>query len=121
MTVLEQLAEFIEGANSRYTANSWLSDDKMNVYVRKGFHVIANNKAAWTLDIASVVVHKQKQGTWTDFIHKAHELNPWEATFVECVHNPILAAWLGRNGWQVAPGLIPESFFLLTNKTAKVT
>ena len=113
-TVLEQLADFIKESEETYTRNLWLGDDKMKVYVRKGRHILGFGKLVWTLDIASVEVDedKQGQGLWTDFLDKAHEMNPWEATHVECVHNPILAASLLRHGWMPVPGAYPESFFM---------
>lgn len=114
MTVLEQLADFIKNTESGLRS-LWLEDDVMKVYVRKGYHVIhQGGKAAITLDIAAVEVIEEKrgQGHWADFVTKAHEMNPWEATFVECVHNPELAASLMKHGWMVAPGVAMESFFL---------
>lgn len=112
MTVLEQLADFIQNSENGLR-NLWLSDDTMRVYVRKGFHIlVAGGRLATTLDIAAVEVDedKRRQGHWSEFLTKAHEMNPWEATFVECVHNPELAASLMRQGWINAQG--GESFFL---------
>lgn len=116
-TIIEQLQAFLKEAEESYHARQWLADDKMKVYVRKGRHAISPGKIATTLDIASVEVDEeyQRQGVWSDFIQKAHELNPWEATYVECVHNPHLAESLLRHGWMPVsqPGLYsPESFFM---------
>lgn len=109
MGVLEKLAEFIKGAEDRFTMTEWLSDDKMQVYVRKGHHLI-DGKMRDCLDVANVEVYEQQQGTWTDFIFKAHDMNPWDCTYVECVHNPVLAAWLLKNGFLPTPTM--ESFYL---------
>lgn len=111
-TVIEQLADFIKQAEDGIR-NLWLSDDIMKVYVRMGRHIIGTGKISVTLDIASVEVEEENQGrgVWTEFLEKAHEMNPWEATYVECVHNPILATSLIRHGWMPVP-LSSESFFM---------
>lgn len=98
--------------------NLWLQDDTMKVYVRKGFHILSQGqRVSVTLDIAAVEVEEEKrgQGYWNEFLTKAHEMNPWDATFIECVHNPRLAASLIRHGWINVPSNMPgriESFFL---------
>lgn len=112
MVVLEKLADFIKRTEDSFIGNEWLSDDKMQVYVRKGHHMIGG-KIWECLDIANVEVYKQRQGTWTGFIFKAHEMNPWDCTYVECVHNPILASWLLKNGFLPTPTM--ESFYLPKN------
>jgi hypothetical protein len=113
-TVIEQLAEFIKDSENSYTNNLWLQDDIMKVYVRKGRHMVYPGKLSTTLDIAAVEVDedKQGQGYWTDFLDKAHEMNPWEATYVENTLNPVLATSLIRHGWMPVPGSFPESFFM---------
>ena len=114
MTVIEQLAEFIKECEDKHTYNKWLADDIMNVYVRMGRHMVYPGKLSTTLDIASVSVDedKQGQGAWTDFLDKAHAMNPWEATYIESVLNPVLAASLIRHGWMPVPNSYPESFFM---------
>lgn len=108
MTVLEQLAEFIKDSEGRMAQSKWLADDTMNVYVRRGFHSI-DGLPRICLDVASVTVAVE-QGTWTNFIWKAHDLNPWDCTFVECVHNHHLASWLLRNGFMPTDGM--ESYYM---------
>ncbi len=112
MTVLEKLAEFIRNSEEQFSASEWLSDEKMQVYVRKGHHFLGR-KRRLCLDIANVEVYKKGEGTWTSFIRQAHEMNPWDGTFVECVHNSRLASWLLRNGFAPHNGV--ESFFLPKN------
>jgi len=113
-TVIEQLADFIKSSEDSHTNNLWLQDDIMKVYVRKGRHMVYPGKLSTTLDIAAVEVDedKQSQGHWTAFLDKAHEMNPWEATYVENTLNPILATSLIRHGWMPVPGAYPESFFM---------
>lgn len=109
MTVIEQLKEFFAMENS-FPRVKWLRDDKMQVYVRRGMHIVGG-KASVCFDIANVEVYKQKQGTWTAFLWQAHEMNPWDCTFVECVLNPILASWLLKNGFSYS-NEVKESFVL---------
>jgi hypothetical protein len=112
MTVLEQLAEFVADAEGKLAQSKWLEDNKMRVYVRRGFHNL-DGKPRICLDIANVTVFEEQQGTWTEFAAKAHEMNPWDCTFVECVHNEHLASWLLRSGF--TPTEAMESFYLPKN------
>lgn len=121
MTVLEKLKEFIdEGKDSGYVPPKWIDDDDMKVYVRKGRHMLqAGGKIRVTLDIANVTVDEDKrgQGIFSNFLEHAHEMNPWDATYVECVHNQDLAVFLLKSGWMmVEPSTMgANSFFLMKN------
>lgn len=108
-TIIEKLAIFIQDSEKNLTRSMWISDEYMSVYVRKAKRYLSG-KMSTTLDIASVTIDedKQGQGIWTDFLAKAHELNPWDATYVENVLNPILAGSLLRHGWIV----MGESFLM---------
>ena len=103
-TVIEQLSDFIE-ETEKGLKNLWIQDDKMQVYVRKGYHLLSG-KASTTLDIATVEVYDEyrNKGLWTEFLKSAIELNPWSAVYVENVHNPYLASSLIRRGWITAGG-----------------
>jgi hypothetical protein len=106
---IDQLKIFIENASeSRFGKSEWLHFDFMQVYVRKGFHKI-ENKLCTCLDIASIEVdeEKQNQGLFKNFLLQAHDLNPWDATYIENVLNPHLAKHLIKNGWIQ----IGESFY----------
>jgi hypothetical protein len=125
MEVLTKLSAFIESAKSFRVMNEWLDDDKMQVYVRKGIHMI-DGKVRTCLDVANVEVYVQQEGTWTDFIWKAHGMNPWDCTYIECVHNPVLAAWLLKNGFLPTTTTLNsfyvsghESFYLPTSAGAE--
>lgn len=82
-TLIQQLEQFLQKAEERFVFTKWLADDKMKVYVRKGRHILspAVGKAQITLDVASVDVLEefQGQGLFSEFLEKAHEMNPWEA------------------------------------------
>lgn len=89
--------------------SQWLGDDEMKVYVRKGRHMV-DGKMRITLDIAAVEVYEQSQGTFKNFLQRAHETHPWDGTYAECVHNPRLAVFFIRDGW--LPINMGESFYL---------
>lgn len=117
-TVIEQLRDFIDALENKTSesyapSNLWLQDDVMRVYVRKGRRIIYPKKISTTLDIGSVTVEEDEQGKghWTTFIKAAHQLHPWEATFVESVLNLDLAASLIRHGWFSAPPPATDSYF----------
>ena len=120
MTLLEQLTEFIGESEKWGHRSKWIGDDFMKVYVRRANHIVSPKKSMATLDIASIDVaeEKQNQGLCTKFLKDAHEINPWEATYVECVHNPLLASMLMRRGWigvttsDLSVGFGTESYFL---------
>lgn len=112
MTIIEQLQQFIKDAETGDSRNLWIADDDMQVYIRKGHHLLPNGKIATTLDIANVTVEpsKQRKGLWTAFLAKAQEINPWEGVYVECVHTPYLAMSLMKQGWIGVNN--NESFFM---------
>ena len=112
MNISKRLEEFIKNSQDKRMNNVWIDDENMKAYVRKSYHLI-EGKMTPTLDIASIAVdeEKQKQGFCSRFLEDAHEKNPWDATFVECVLNPDLASHLLRNGW--LPCQLGESFYKL--------
>lgn len=65
-----------------------------------------------TLDLASFEVYKKGEGTFTAFLQQAHANNPWDATYVECVHNQRLAKWLERHGFHKEPDSQPGNYYL---------
>ncbi|MEI8270924.1 MAG: hypothetical protein WCG45_06180 [bacterium] len=112
MNIFEKLKNFIDESKEKRINNSWIDDENMKVYIRKGYHLI-EGKMTPTLDIASISVEEEKQnkGFCSQFLEDAHEQNPWDATFVECVLNTNLASHLLRNGW--LPCQLGESFYKL--------
>lgn len=105
MNINELLLTFLKSK----MRNAWIENEIIKVYVRKGRHILAG-EVRTTLDIAAVSVQEEfsRQGIFKSFLKFAHETNPFQATFVECVHNEILASFLLRNGWTQTE----ESFFL---------
>lgn len=106
---IHQLHEFLGNTNG--PSNKWIGDDNINAYVRKG-RLRHDGKTLTTLDIPNVEVPEelQKQGHFSRFLEAAHAAHPYDATVVENVHNPDLAAFLDKHGWQRTPGE-PVSYF----------
>ena len=113
MTIIEKLSEFIKNADNSGPRNLWIEDENMKVYVRKSRRLLAG-KMICALDIATISVDesKQRQGFCTNFLTEAHESNPWDATFVECVLDKNLSSSLIRRGWILKEGEETESFFM---------
>lgn len=65
-SVLQQLADFIKTAGSRFSASQWLEDAVMQVYVRKSLRII-EDKRMTVLDIANIEVFNKGQGTGSQF------------------------------------------------------
>lgn len=107
--VLSQLQEFINN-NIR---NQWLEDNTMQVYVRKAGRFI-NKKQVTSLDIANIEVRKKyrNQGIASNFFIQAHQMNPWDITYVESILNPELEASLRKKGWIKEKGAVPPAYYL---------
>jgi hypothetical protein len=115
-TAEEQLREFIRIADARYwPCNTWIYSDTMDVYVRKGGHLL--DEVRTCLDIASITVREdqRRQGHFVRFVTAAHEMHPWEATYIENAHNPIIRDWCERHGWVRAGSRIDQDhhYYLL--------
>jgi hypothetical protein len=105
-TCSDQLYKFLEASYR----NKWIHDDKMKVYIRKGYHCI-NNKFSETLDIASIEVFIPGNGIGTSFIDIAHTINPFEATYIESVLNEKFLKYLLNNNWILQKNSIPSSVY----------
>ena len=111
MGMVELLADFVAESIDRFANVSWLYAEEMQLYVRKGRHYIEGKKCV-TLDLASFEIYKKGQGTWSAFVREAHATHPWDATYVECVHNVRLAKWLERHGFHKETDSEPGNYFL---------
>jgi hypothetical protein len=119
--VVNDLKKFIDAAKEkRRIYPLWIGQQSnfMQVYVRKSNRYL-NRQTLVTLDIATVSIEEeyQKQGYFSEFIKKAHELNPWDATFLENVLYPELVSSLIRKGWKPIPdfeeSITSYSFYML--------
>jgi len=117
--LINQLAHFIQRSREKTTGSrEWLVTEQMRVYVRKATHMLGKRMGI-TLDIAAVEVEEeyQRKGYWSQFIRKAHKMNPWDATYMECVHSDILLHWCHRHGWE---RVNEESFYLLKKEPSLI-
>lgn len=117
MSVIESLKEFLSESEKLIINRKWIDDDDMKVYVRKSRRLLTPDLISVCLDIASVEVEEEKQGKgiFSSFLEKAHEMNPWDATYIECVVNQKLRAFLEREGWTQGK-TDTQSFFLLKHE-----
>lgn len=131
MTGVEALADWIRRVGDRkYLTNEWLYADDLKVYVRKGFHMCGQDsvlpvdqrqtstpwrfmKPLVCLDLASIEVYEKKQGVFTAFLEAAHAMNPWEATYIECVQNDFLTLFLEKKGFIRQGDELVPNFYLL--------
>jgi|694.fasta_scaffold12015_38 hypothetical protein len=108
--IISQLKLFLDSKHR----NLWIQDDYMSVYVRKAKRFL-DKSFLTTLDIASVEVEESKRncGLWSNFLRQSHEINPYQATYVESVLNPILFESLSKHGWIIAG---ENNFYMKTEK-----
>ena len=114
-TMNDLLETFVTECKDRFTANEWLYTDEMMLYVRKGHHYLEGCRCV-TLDMASFEVYNKGQGIFTAFLQEAHAKNKWDATFIECVHNPRLRRKLERHGFHLQPDSMPGSYYLWSHE-----
>jgi hypothetical protein len=115
--VIAQLAAFIDDMKGRkYPNNLWLTDERMEVYVRHSRRSLPYNDDRLTfkcLDVANVTVHNQGQGIFSQhFLPQAVTLNPWDAIYAENILTNRFADFFRKLGWTEIPGLTP-CFFLV--------
>lgn len=115
--VIAQLAAFIDALSVRsYPNNLWLSDDRMEVYVRHSRRRVPHGGDVVTLkclDIGNANVYDTGKGIFsTQFLPQAIKLNPWDAVYAENVLTDRFANFFRKQGWLEIPGLTP-CFFLV--------
>lgn len=113
--IVQQLQDFIDhAARNRFPANLWLADLTMEVYVRRGMHVIDEGITATTLDIANVTVSEplRGKGLFTQFFKEACRRQPWDGVYIESVLNNRLAEWCRNAGLFEVPHREPPAFFM---------
>lgn len=110
---LDLLQNFIDSVDvtSRMPRSQWLMVPGLDVYVRRGFHLIEGDLTA-CLDLASLNATPMRKGIGTRFITAAHEMNPWRVTYIESVLNPHLVRWLDRNDWMRIESMAPSYYKL---------
>lgn len=88
--------------------NQWIHTRRINIYVRKGNHLV-NKKITGTLDISNISVNEKYKGRnlAMQFIDDAHKINPFEYTYIENVLNPKLEDKLKDDEWKELSGIFP--------------
>ena len=79
--MIDALLDFLESP----VRSQWLRNEFMKVYVRKSHHHIGD--LIKTLDTATIEVYPefQRQGKCSEFLVLAHQINRYQATFIENV------------------------------------
>ena len=101
--------------NNPHVRNEWLSSAKMNVYVRKGRHLI-NGEIRLCFDVASIGVPDNLRGKgiftkWLEQVEKEIPSFEIEYVFVESILESRLIPFLGRHGYTEIPGSNPPSMY----------
>jgi hypothetical protein len=98
--ILGQLANFLQ---TDWPRNQWIENTAIKVYVRQSERYLSSfcERSLTCLDIANIAVAERyrQQGLFTDFVLQAHELHPFEITYLECIRNPIILHWCEKRGW----------------------
>ena len=120
--IMQQFGAFLTEADKRWQYRIWLETAAMRVYVRKTRRILAGTMRN-SLDIAAIEIAEEQQGNglFSAFMTNVHTLNPYEVTYLEHAHSPIIAEWCVRHGWVADPGTSPASFYALktTSETAQ--
>ncbi len=97
-----ELAAFIESAQNQKAARAWLENPDIKVYVRKSQRLI-EGKMVTALDISNATVPEDRrgQGVFTRFLNMAHDINPWDATYVENAQEDRFANYFWRRDWEL--------------------
>ncbi|NCT68493.1 MAG: hypothetical protein GXC76_12765 [Rhodanobacteraceae bacterium] len=94
-SVEAQLATWIQAVDQNLVNRSLtLMRGGFTVYVRKSRRTLDGSNVT-TLDIASINIHERHRGRgwFRAFRSVAESLNPWDATYYECVNNQRLASY----------------------------
>ena len=110
---IETFCEIQKGSHWHFK-NAWVKQQGLgSLYLRRTCRLIyelvdpnihwekLQSKMSLSLDIAGIQIDAmhQRKVIGSRLINYCHEVNPQQVTYIECVHNPILAGWLERNGW----------------------
>ncbi len=123
--MIDLLSEWMKRVeNKSFMTNDWLYGSDMQLYVRKSTprllegRLAGRERKAICLDLASFEVYKKGEGRFAEFLRQAHEMNPWDATYVECVHNIGLRGFLSKSGMHMQQGTeeLPSYYLYTTEK-----
>ena len=94
------MKELIDSFMSSKLRNAWLQTDSVNMYVRKGVHII-DGQLTNTFDLASITIAENKRGCglFKEIILYIESLGL--PVYVESILNPKLADMLERHGYSL--------------------
>lgn len=104
--LLVKLSQFL----TQRMPNAWLYQGPVEIYVRRGYHII-NNTVEQSLDIANINVKTPGDGIGMRVIEKFHESHPFSITYIENVVNTKLYERLKRDGWIDVPNSFPPCVY----------
>jgi len=123
-SLISKINNFIVDVNSkRFPNNLWIKSNEVQIYVRKGYHVLDSEEIKICLDFATAEVpNKLKgKGIFTEVLDHFINNSPWEAIYAESVCNLRLVSFLcEKRGFNLCLGhdRYPEgtrSYFKKTN------
>ena len=102
-----ELAKFLSSNMRNIYVTSGRS---ISVYTRKGIHLI-NGKRRNTLDIANISISRRGKGLGMAVVNLMHQVNPFEATYVESILNERFGKRLLKEGWLVVKEANPLTVY----------
>jgi N-acetylglutamate synthase-like GNAT family acetyltransferase len=106
-SMINILKEYFDRMKDKsYLTNEWLNNGEMKIYVRKSVRCIDSRKLI-AFDIVSVEVRNKGKGYFTKFLNEAHNLNPWNITYIENVFFTRFQRFFEKNGYIKIGNLIP--------------
>ena len=109
------LTKFLtEGVRNRYLSGEF---GVCNVYSRRTRHLI-NGKVMFTLDVANISIDGglRGNGIGMGIINKMHEMNPYQATYIESLLNEGLHQRLLNEGWIPVKDTYPPCVYKIANQ-----
>ena len=113
--VMSSIEDFLEQANSHRMYRAWVDTDIIRVYMRKSFRPLGGNLKQ-CLDVGSISIQEEYRGKGlcSFFLSKTHAFNPYDATYIESILNPIIEQWCIRRAWILVAHASPPSYYKLT-------
>lgn len=94
--IVDQIESFLNSP----LRNTWLDNDIIKVYVRKGSHIV-EGKTNKFLDIANIQIEVQSKGTYTLMLSKIMQRFPTQNIFVESIMDERFLNFHTKQGFKV--------------------
>ena len=109
--IIDYLEEY---KDKNYQSNKWLYGLEMEIYVRKGHHIL-DKEIITCLDIANVTVYHKGLGFFTLFLHLMELIlksyDSFHAIYVESVQEERFGLFLESRGYTRIPDSVPSSYY----------